>query len=259
MRLFSIIIILLVSGCASNGYQKFYKSYANPKLDSNLESLKEGQEPQVFGTSDFNRDIMLLKAKKYVVVGVSSFNGGYQDIKNAAKQARLIGATLVLTNSKYTNTQSSTSSLFIPNTQTTYHSGSVYSGSSSGTYNGTSTTNSSIVVPYTTHQRRYDQEAVYLTKLTKKLKLGVLIKDLSPEQRLTIERNTGALIYIVIENEPAFNSNIMAGDILISIDGQEVKNGANAVQLMGNIPANQSSSSFTVIRKGKEKIITVEF
>lgn len=259
MRTFAIIVIFFVSGCATSGYQKFYKSYSDPKLDPNIASLEEGQTPKVFGTKDFKRDIRLLKAKRYIVVGESSFNGGYEDIRNAEKQAKLLGATLVLTNSEYTNTQSSTSTLFIPNTQTTYHSGSVYSGSSTGTYNGTSTTYGSTAVPYTTHQRRFDQTAVYLAKLTKKLKFGVEVRDLSPEQRLAIERNTGALIDIVMENEPAFNSNIMAGDILVSIDGQKVINGSNAVQLMGSIPNGQPSSSLTIIRNGKERVITVEF
>lgn len=238
MRSLIVILALLIVGCTSSGYQKFYRSYADPKVDVNLESLGEGQEPEVFGTDSFKRDIRLLKAKRYVVVGESSFNGGYEDIKNAVLQAKRIGATLVLTDSEYTNTQSSTSALFIPNTQTTY---------------------GSTTVPYTTHQRRYDQTAVYLVKLNKKLKFGVVVTDLSPEQRMEIERNTGALIDIVIEGEPAFNSNVMAGDILIAIDGKQVTNGDHAVQLMGGVPESQKISKLTIIRKGNEKIVVVEF
>jgi hypothetical protein len=250
---------LLVTGCASNGYQDFYTSSIDPKLDPNLESLGEGEEPQVFGSDDYKRDIRLLRAKRYVVVGQSSFNGSYEDIKNAVAQAKRIGATLVLTNSEYTNTQSSTSDLFIPNSQTTYHSGTVYAGSSSAIYSGTSTTYGSTTVPITTHQRRYDQSAVYFVKQTNKLKFGVAMVDLSPEERLEIERNTGALIDIVMEGGNAFNSNVLAGDILVAIDGEQVKKSIHGSKLMAEIPEGQSSSTLTVIRKGEEKVVVVEF
>jgi hypothetical protein len=249
MKILFVILVLLVTGCASNGYQDFYTSSIDPKLDPNLESLGEGEEPQVFGSDDYKRDIRLLRAKRYVVVGQSSFNGSYEDIKNAVAQAKRIGATLVLTNSEYTNTQSSTSDLFIPNSQTTYHSGTVYAGSSSAIYSGTSTTYGSTTVPITTHQRRYDQSAVYFVKQTNKLKFGVAMVDLSPEERIDI----------VMEGGNAFNSNVLAGDILVAIDGEQVKNSIHGSKLMAEIPEGQSSSTLTVIRKGEEKVVVVEF
>ena len=77
--------------------------------------------------------------------------------------------------------------------------------------------------------------------------------------RTELERNTGALIDIVIEDTPAFYSNVMAGDVLVSIDGQPVKNGQHAGELMDAVPESQPSSSFLVIRKGEEKSIKVTF
>jgi serine protease Do len=259
MKILFVTLLLLVTGCASNGYQDFYTSYIDPKADPNLESLGENKEPQVFGTDDFKRDIRILRGKRYVVVGQSSFNGSYEDINNAVAQAKKIGATLVLSNSEYTNTQSSTSDLFIPNSQTTYHSGTVYGGSSSARYSGTSTTYGSTTVPVTTHQRRYDQSAFYFVKRTNELKLGVEVAELLPEERLEIGRNTGALIYVVMEGSKAFNSNVMEGDVLIAIDAKQVKNRDHAVKLFGEIPEGQSSIALTVIRKGEEKVIVVEF
>jgi len=268
-----LFIALFLSGCAQSGYKQFYKPYADVKSLPDVELLAEGQEPQVFGTDDFDRDILTLRAKNYIVVGQSSFNGGYEDTKNAAAQAKSVGATIVLVSSKYTNTQTTTSTLFLPDNKTTYNSGTAnsnteynnsyggYLGSSNtnATYNGTSTTYGTKAVPITTHQRRYDQGAVYLVKSTKKPKFGVGFNDLSPSQRTELERNTGVFINVVMEDSPAFYANVIAGDILISVDGNQVINTNQAMQLMGSISSEQASSELIVIRKGKEKKINVQF
>lgn len=252
------IAIIVLSGCAQSGYKQFYNPYVDAKILPDVELIGQNEEPQVFISNDLDRDTRILRSRRYIVVGYSSFNGGYEDIKNAAAQAKKIGATVVLTNSEYTNTQSSTSTLLLPNNQTTYHSGSVYSGGTYGSYSGTSTTYGTQAVPLTTHQRRYDQTAVYLVKSTEQLRFGVSVADLSPDLRAEIGRNTGALIDIVIEDTPAFYSNVMAGDILVSIDGQLVKNGRHARELMGATPKDQPSSEFIVMRKGEEKSIKVK-
>ena len=258
MKLILLILTLTVIGGCQSGYKKFYNPYVDPKVLPDVELLSSNEEPQVFGSNDLDRDLRTLRAKRYIVVGYSSFNGGYEDTKNAAAQAKRIGATIVLTNSQYTNTQSSNSALLLPSNQTSYHSGSVYSGGTYGTYSGTSSTYGTTAVPITTHQRRYDQTAYYLVKSTQKIRFGVSVDDLTPDLRVKVERNTGALINIVIEDTPAFYSNIMVGDILISIDGQLVKNGQHAHELMKAIPEQQSICNFVVLRKGEEKSIQIK-
>lgn len=268
----SLVAIFLV-GCAQSGYKQFYSPYVDAKTLPDVELLSEGQEPQVFNTDNFDRDILTLRAKMYIPIGHSSFNGGYEDTKNAAAQAKRIGATIVLVNSQYTNTLTTTSTLFLPDNKTTYHSGTAsanttynnnyggYLGNSNTnvTYNGTSTTYGTKAVPVTSHQRRYDQNAVYLVKSTKKPKFGVAFNDLSPDQRLVLERNTGVFISVVMEDSPAFYSNVLAGDVLIAVDGQRVINTKQAMQLMDSVNPEKSSSVLTVIRKGKEKAIHVQF
>ena len=221
MRLYILLITLVITGCAQSGYKQFFKPYVDARTIPDVELLREGQEPKVFGSDNFERDIKILRAKRYIVIGYSSFNGGYEDNSNAAAQAKRIGATLVLINSKFTNTQTTTSTLFLPDNKTTYQSGtgtanttynSAYGGylgssTTNAYYSGTSTTYGTKTVPITSHQRRYDQTAIYLVKLTKKLKFGVLFKELTPDQRHSLERNTGTLIDIVIEKTPAFYAN----------------------------------------------------
>lgn len=257
----TIVLILsltvIISGCAQSGYKKFYNPFVDTKALSGVELLGPNEEPRVLTSNDLDQDLRTLRAKRYIVVGYSSFNGKYEDTKNAAAQAKKLGATLVLVNSEYTNTQSSNSALLIPSNQTSFHTGSVYSGGTYGTYSGTTSSYGTSVVPFTMHQRRYDQTAYYLVKSTRKLRFGIALVDLTPNLRVEIERNTGALIDIVIEDTPAFYSNILAGDILISIDDNLVKNVKHAHELMVKIPEQQSVSTFVVMRNGRTKSIKI--
>ena len=86
----------------------------------------------------------------------------------------------------------------------------------------------------------------------------MFIKNLNDEQRHTIERNTGAVIEIVIEGSPAFYSNVLAGDILIKVNGTDVRDAPHAHDLMRDLDANAGKVIFTVIRNGKEKEIQIE-
>ena len=271
-RIILLGVFLILSGCAASGYQKFYNPYVEVSVLPEPEMIQEGQEPHVYGTDNFERDIRALKAKKYVPLGYSSFNGGYEDKKNAQIQAKRVGATIVLVNSEYTNTQTTTSTLFLPDNKTTYHSGtanaySTYNNSYGGygnantnaTYSGTSTTYGTKAVPVTSHQRRYDQTAVYLVKINPKMKFGVLLKDLTPSMRSQYERNTGTFVDIVFEDSPAFYSNVLPGDVIISVDGGAVRNARHAQELMAKVPSNSVISKLGVIRKGEKKIIEVMF
>lgn len=258
MRTFiAILTALAMVGCAS-GYQQFYKPYVDAGTLNDVELLKPDEEPKVYGTNDFDRDTKALRSKQYVPVGYSSFNGKYEDESNVKAQAKRIGATVILVNSKYTNTQTTTSHLFLPNSSTTYHSGSVYSGGASGGYSGTSTTYGNTVVPITTHQMRYDQTAVFFVKSTKKPRFGVSLKNLSDDQRRALERNTGAIVDVVVEGSPAFFSNVLPGDILIKVNDSNVMDAKHASELMQGVSSATSSAVFTVIRNGKEQTITIK-
>lgn len=267
------IISLSLVGCAQSGYKTFYKPYVDTKTLTDVELLAEGQEPKVFGTDDFEKDTKILRSKQYFPIGFSSFNGGYEGEGSAIAQAKRVGATIVLVNSKFTNTQTTTSTLFLPDNKTTYHSGSAYgntsynsayggylgSSATNANYSGTSTTYGTKAVPITNQQQRYDQTALFFIKNTKKLKFGVFLKELTPDQRTVLERNTGVLIDVVVENSPAFISNVLAGDILIKIDNNLVINGESASKLMSNVNPNAKSSTLTIIRNKKEKIINIIF
>ena len=115
--LLSIIAILVLSGCAQSGYNQFYTPYVDANTLPNVQLLQPNEEPKVISSSNVDQDIKRLRAKMYLPIGYSSFNGAYEDTKNAVAQAKKIGATVVVTNSEFTDTQTSTSALILPDSQ----------------------------------------------------------------------------------------------------------------------------------------------
>jgi S1-C subfamily serine protease len=189
---------------------------------------------------------------------VSSFNGESESEQAVANQAKSVGAVLVLVNSKFTDSRVVTTPLFLPDNQTTYYSGYVNGTYGSANYSGSSTTYGTTVVPITSAQQRYDQTAVYFVKITKKPKFGLNLEDLPPELRARYERNTGALITIVMEESPAFVANIIPGDILIEFNGTPVINAEQAFNLMRTYSPKLDKCLFKIIRNGTEKSIELQ-
>lgn len=254
MRVYLVLLICyVVSGCTVSGHNKFYKPNDSVKNIPNLIFLEKGRKPEVYFTDNLSRDTYILRSRLYVPIGYSSFNGAYEDENKIKKQATRIGAILALASFAHTNTEKNEGALLLPDSSTTYYSGSIYGGS----YSGTSTTFGTTVVPITTTSRRYDQAAIYFVASSKKPRFGILIKDLSTEQRRLLGTNTGAIIDVVVEKSNAFYSNVMPGDILLKIDGVNVMDASHAKKMIKNVKYSNFGVSFTLAREGKTLNIKV--
>lgn len=256
LRIVIVVCAAILSACAS-GYQQFYKSYVDAKSLPDVQTLPPSESPKIFSSTDLQRDVRIARSRGYIPIGHSSFNGEMESERGVVKQAQQTGAVLVLVASKFAETRTITTPLFVPNNQITYSSGSVYGASGSANYSGTSTTYGTTVIPITTQQQRYEQTAVYFVKLTRKLKFGLFLIDLSPELRTKLERNTGALIDIVAEESPAFAANVLPGDVLVELSGTTVLNAKHAAELMQSAHPTDHKALLKVIRNGVERVIEV--
>lgn len=270
-RPFLLVLTVALMGCATiNGYEQFYTAYFDPfdpSVADHLEVLKEGEEPEIYSTDNFDRDVAWLRSQLYEVVGYSSFNGAYQNIDNVRTQARNVGASVALVGSTFTETRTTTSSLVLPDTSTTYTTGNVNvntytpgSGTSysSGSYRGTSTTYGTRVVPYTTSVDRYDQNAVFFVKLIEDDRLlGVLFAPLDPTTRSELGRNIGVIVDVVYEGYPAFYANLIPGDVVISIDGNEVRDREHSHQILNQSFKDSSEVHISFIRNGETQETTI--
>jgi serine protease Do len=88
--------------------------------------------------------------------------------------------------------------------------------------------------------------------------LGVYIQELddAKARALDLEIRDGALITDVIEGSPAKKAGIQEGDLIISFDGEKVKNTSNLKNLV-SLTAPGSRSKVEIIRNGRNKTITV--
>jgi hypothetical protein len=248
MRLITLLIVCCVlSGCAGNPYKKFYdpqpgweKFQNDPDPGVIIERLLLNQEPQIIRSNNMSMDMVHYASKYYVALGSSSFSGKIADNQYVIEQAKNVGATLILTLSKYTHTQTNIENISL---------GSGYN-------------------PVLTHQDRYHQEAWFLVKalpITPR-KFGFISRDLSNQERIDAERNTGIFVDIVYEDTPMFYANALRGDIVIAINGIQIKNDAHFDQLSGWDPKERKyksgvlgkSTTLTILRKGVQKDIVVQ-
>jgi hypothetical protein len=133
---FGLLVTLLLQGCAVNNYKKFYNQEAPFKYSRTT-------NPKLFAYNNVDLDDFYKKYyTDYIIIGKSSFNGGYSNPKDSISVAQKIGADVVLITSKYTSSQTS----YVPLTTTS-------------TYGSTTT-----ILPIT-HQL-YDQTAMFLKKMT---------------------------------------------------------------------------------------------
>lgn len=258
MKIFiGLLVASILSACASNGYKDFYTQYFDVTNESRAIPLKEGEEPTVYKTDNMRRDIKKIRAKNYAVVGFSSFNGEYDG--GYVDQAKRVGATVILIKEKYTETLSSTGTLLIPTSSTTQSSGTGTIGTTNMIYNGTSTTTGLGAIPYTKHQRRYDQEAFFFVKSNVKPRFGIMNIDLTPEIKKRLSRNTGLLVDFVYDDTPAFYAEVLEGDVITHVDGVKALNSKHGAKLLRGIDKRAKSSVISIIRGTEIMDITVVF
>ena len=91
------------------------------------------------------------------------------------------------------------------------------------------------------------------------MKYGVSLIDLTPDSRQVYGRNTGAIVDIVYEGSPAFDANILGGDLIVSVNGSAVKNVDHVFSLIDKAKtANAKTTTFGIIRDKKNTDIVIK-
>jgi hypothetical protein len=226
--------LLNLTGCITtpNGFSKFYQDNAGTGI-TNLAPYSGSTK--IYTPANLTNDVRDLYRNGYSLIGVSAFQGPPQANGALMSQAKKVGADIVLISSAYLGSQQAA----VPWIQ--YNPGQTYTTTSSGTVNanvwgsggyaygtgnyyGTSTTTSpgtfnTQIIPVTVHQYQY--EAAFFRKMPRPI-LGVLPQPLPPEIRQQLERNTGVYAWIVRDNSPAFAANILEGDVILKLNGEDV-------------------------------------
>ena len=191
-----VVFALVAAGCATNPYGQFYTgnttgtgSVGEPSL------IKPVESPKAIKGTNVLEDGKKMLRDGYGLIGMSRFNTGPVSDDLAVEHAKKVSAEMVLLYSSYTGTESG----YVPV--------DMY-GTGTPSY-----------MPY--HRRRYDYVATFWARIRPPI-FGAHLRDLTEEQRRTIESNTGVAVYVVVRGTPAFRSDVLEGDIIKQVDGQAV-------------------------------------
>ena len=188
----------------------------------------------------------------YILLGYARFNAANLNNYQIVDQAKKVGAAIVMVSSKYTGTNIGSIPI------TTYNPGQTSTSIITGDVNGTVTTTSSGTsqtqyVPYSVN--RYDYLVTFWAK-TKPPAMGIFFDDLPLSIRQELERNKGLLITTVVKDSPAYNANVIPGDVAIEMNGIEL---TSKQQFLSLIMQNTGQKVvLKIIRKGQVKEIELQ-
>jgi hypothetical protein len=228
-----ILVALALGGCALtrdeavNNYANFYKpeAWATAEAISTVRAGPWMGSPQVVPVATWDTNIASAYARQgYVLIGSSGFTSGRpesdQDAINLGTQLR--ADLVVILSPEYKGAVTANVPITTPAATTSYTNGNATAygsggpvmayGNSTTTIYGTSTT----YVPMTVQRSAYG--AGYFVK--KHYRFGALCRDLTDAERQEMQTNRGAYIVNVVDGTPAYESDFLPGDVILSLDGQ---------------------------------------
>ena len=265
--LMALAALINLTGCVTtNGFSQFYQDRAGAGI-TNLPPYSGSTK--IIPSSDTVNDAKELIRNGYGLIGFSDFSGPPQSDRELMYQAKKVGADVVLLTSTYLGSEQRV----VPLTQynpgqssTTTSSGTVNANAwgsggyayGTGNYYGSSTTTTpgtfnTQYIPVTV--QRYQYEAGFFRKMPPVI-FGVMAQPLPPEIRQQLEQNTGVFVSIVINGSPAFNANILEGDAILKINGEDVESVPDFMQRYKRLAGQKVDVE--IWRNGQFKTNTVQ-
>lgn len=133
---------------------------------------------------------------------------------------------MLILNPRYTGSTATAVPFTMPTSTTSYSTGTATAYGPGGVVNaygsGTTTTygTTTTMIPMTVN--RSDYGAAYFVK--RKWTFGTLWRDLNDAERQELQSNKGVYVRVVIDNSPAYQADILPGDIILAVDGAPVLN-----------------------------------
>lgn len=215
-----ILIAALALGAQpawANDWEKFFTAVPQEgTIDATV-------APEVLpSTGDIDKDVEGMFRRGYVAVGYTSFNASNDKTRDGERLAAKLHARYMIVGTKLTSSQSAVMPLTLPNTTTSYTSGtaSAYGsgGYAQGTYSGTTTTygTQTTFIPYRIN--RFDKTAIYFKEIPRK-GVGLKIRDLTNQEMAALGTRHAVFVQFVRDGSPAYNADIFPGDIILQVNG----------------------------------------
>ena len=249
--IFGIPLFFLLFSCSTTGdLTAFYEPYLSPADIPSSSRLGEGK-PQIYASNDIENDVLAFRSDNYYrVMGLCGFTGPKWDEDDLREGIEDLcedtDSKIAIYGRSYHSTQTSTSS---------YTSSQSHYNSFTKTYN-TTTTSTPITHTYDRYYYKIYTLAPYTKKEIANWHLGLGVRDLTPEERKELKRNTGAFVAIVYNKFPAFYENMTYGDVIIKINGTTVNDASSFLKIERELQ-NGDSVQLTYLKDGAEKNITL--
>jgi hypothetical protein len=216
-------LLIAASPAWADDYSKFYQAAPAGSIALLPSTVPAEVAPS---SGDFRDDTLRMWERGYALVGYSFFNGQIRDPSKALKFATKLKARYVVATAGQISETSGSVPLALPTSNTaqtfgTVSTGNSYGASATGTFNATTTTNGvqTAYIPFTS--RRADQVAAFFQPVERKGS-GVYGRDLTAEERAAIGTNHALFVLAVREGSPAFEADVLPGDIILSVNGERL-------------------------------------
>lgn len=215
-----LIVFVFLQACATPFSQYYNDNTGGADLSKLPTVVFPTTEPQTFQGIDLEQDLLKMLENNYLPVGYSLFNAADVNKKDAIRQAKKVNAAVVILHSKYSGTLSGYRPFTRPDRKT---SSTTFLGSAHGSSNFTSffgtadtTTHGTTTTYIPQNINRFNYLVTYWIQMKRPI-FGTQIGDLSAEVKQQIASNKGVLVLAVIKGSPAFEADILKGDVIQKI------------------------------------------
>lgn len=248
------LALIALSACANP-----YRANFNTTLDRlpawmGTRFLPAPGKPRLIKSQDIRSDNWRQFEKGYVMVGFAKFDGPPLNLDQALAQAKAIDAEVVIVQERFTRSMTETVAVTQwPADETTEIREQSQSTGRRGPRQESRTTEIRVSrSPETVYLPKlvdyYEHAATFWRRIERPV-FGALVQDLTDELKQKLQTNRGLVVRAVMVDSPAYQADLLKGDILMKIDGEPVSSARkfyNDVILLAGRDVNLS-----VLRGGK--------
>jgi membrane-associated protease RseP (regulator of RpoE activity) len=222
-----------------NPYVKNYQAADPIKHPDEIRAiLPFSGQAQLVTSQDLKADALRMRENGYILLGRSKFQASPINEKLALDQALKIGAEVVMVGHKFvsTKTESLPMSTWIPGQQTD-QTERVVIQNGKGTpkvieHTVTTTTQGEYQTAYVEQSTDYyDYSASYWVKAKPPI-FGVHVEPLDDTTKSELGTQKGVLVRVVIKDSPAYEADLLRGDVLLSMQDEPIRDPAQFFTLV---------------------------